>query len=100
MKITADDSLTVVGCLFCGYSFFQLLGLITRGFPAHRIGAILLFLLGMFLIVALGFTNWCGLWLQHRGVLSKDQTIVGYAPSIVFGFFAVLALIIGINVGW
>jgi len=99
MKIAMKE-LFISGCLFCGYSFFQLLGLIIRSFPDSRFGAIALFTLGMLFIAALGFTNWCGLWYKKGGVLSKDQSIVGFAPSIVFGIFAVIALIIGINVGW
>lgn len=99
MKITMKE-LFIGGCLCCGYSFFQILGIVIRSFPGSRTGAIALFVLGMFLIFALGFTNWCGLWYQTRGVLNKNQTIIGFAPSIVFGVFAVTALIIGINVGW
>jgi hypothetical protein len=53
----------------------------------------------MFLIFALGFTNWCGLWYKSRGILNQNQTIIGFAPSLVFGAFAITALIIGINVG-
>jgi hypothetical protein len=98
MKITMKE-LFIGGCLFCGYSFFQLLGIVIRGFPSSRTGAIALFILGMLLIFAMGFTNWCGLWYKRGGVLSKDQSIIGFAPSFVFGGFAVAALIIGINAG-
>ena len=98
MKITMRE-LFVSGCLFCGYAFFQLLGIVIRSFPSSRVGAIALFILGMFLIFALGFTNWCGLWYKSRGILNQNQTIIGFAPSLVFGAFAITALIIGINVG-
>ncbi len=98
MKITMKN-LFVAGCMFSGYAFFQLLGIIIRGFPGSRTGAIALFILGMLIIFGMGFNNWCGLWYKRGGILSRDQSFVGFAPSFFFGAFAVTALIVGINAG-
>lgn len=98
MKIAMKD-LFSIGCLFTGYAFFQLLGILIAAFPNSRIGAIFLFILSMLLIFGVGFNNWCGLWYQNNGFLNKNQSIVGFAPSIFLGMFAVVALIIGINIG-
>jgi hypothetical protein len=98
MKIKMEDLFTV-GCLFSGYAFFQLLGIIIRGFSGSRAGAIALSVLGILLIFGMGFSNWCGLWYKRGGVLSKNQSVVGFAPFYVLGTFALVALIIGFNAG-
>jgi len=98
MKIKMEDLFTV-GCLFSGYAFFQLMGIIMRGFPGSRTGAIALSVLGILLIFGMGFSNWCGLWYKRGGVLSKNQSVVGFAPFYVLGTFALVALIIGFNAG-
>jgi hypothetical protein len=53
----------------------------------------------MFVIFSMGFSNWCGLWYKRGGVLSKNQSVVGFAPFYVLGTFALVALIIGFNAG-
>jgi hypothetical protein len=98
MKIKMEDLFTV-GCLFSGYAFFQLMGIIIRGFPDSRTGAIALAGLGILLIFGMGFSNWCGLWYKRGGILSKNQSVVGFAPFYVLGTFALVALIIGFNTG-
>ncbi len=98
MKIKMEDLFTV-GCLFSGYAFFQLMGIIIRGFPGSRTGAIALSVLGILLIFGMGFSNWCGLWYKRGGVLGKNQSVVGFAPFYVLGTFALVALIIGFNAG-
>lgn len=98
MKIRMED-LFVVGCLFSGYAFFQLLGIIIRGFPDSRNGAIALAMLGLFVILCVGFINWCGLWYKRGGTVSKNQSVVGFAPFYVLGAFALAALAIGFNAG-
>jgi hypothetical protein len=98
MKIKMEDLFTV-GCLFSGYAFFQLMGIIMRGFPGSRTGAIALSVLGILLIFGMGFSNWCGLWYKRGGVLGKNQSVVGFAPFYVLGTFALVALIIGFNAG-
>ena len=87
------------GCCFSGYCFFQLIGMVIKGFPEARIGAIALAIIGLLLILGLGFYNWCGLWYKTGGSLSKNQSLVGFAPTYVFGSMAVLALIVGFLIG-
>lgn len=92
-------NLFYAGCCLSGYSFFQLLGMIIKGFPGSRSGAVALAILGLLIILGFGFSNWCGLWYQTAGNLSKNQSIVGFAPVYVFGTAAIVALIIGFMAG-
>ena len=92
-------NLLYFGCFLTGFSFFLLLGQIIRGFPESKNGAIALFVVSISIFVGLGFYNWCGLWYKSAGHLSKDQSIVGFAPTYVFGTASTVALIIGIIVG-
>jgi hypothetical protein len=84
------------GLCFCGYQFFQLLGFVFKAFPESRFGAIALIVLGLLVIVAMGVTNWCGLYYKRSGVLDRTQSIVGLAPTFVFGTFAIAAVLVGI----
>jgi hypothetical protein len=92
-------NLLYTGYCVSGFSFFLLLGQIIKGFPESRNGAIALFIVSFLVIVAMGFSNWCGLWYQTNGHLSRNQSIVGFAPVYVFGTAAIVALSIGIIVG-
>ena len=94
-----SKNLLYFGCFLTGFSFFLLLGQIIRGFPESKNGAIALFVVSISIFVGLGFYNWCGLWYKSAGHLSKDQSIVGFAPTYVFGTASTVALIIGIIVG-
>lgn len=94
-----NKNLLYFGCFLTGFSFFLLLGQIIRGFPESKNGAIALFIVSILIFVGLGFYNWCGLWYQSAGHLNKNQSIVGFAPTYVFGSAATVALIIGIVVG-
>ena len=94
-----SKGLLYFGGFATGFSFFLLLGQIIRGFPESKNGAIALFIVSISIFVGLGFYNWCGLWYQSAGHLNKNQSIVGFAPTYVFGTAATVALIIGIMVG-
>jgi uncharacterized membrane protein YidH (DUF202 family) len=89
-------NLFYAGLVGCGYAFFQLMGFVAAAFPASRSGAIALIILGLLFIVALGVTNWCGLYYQRNGVIDRTQSIVGFAPTFVFGTLALAAVIVGI----
>ena len=92
-------NLFYAGCCVTGFSLFQMLGQLTRGFPESRNGAIALAILGFLVIIAFGFSNWCGLWYQSNGYMNKNQTIVGFAPVYVFGTFAIIAVTVGYLIG-
>lgn len=92
-------NLFYAGCCFSGYSFFQLLGIVIKGFPGSRTGAVALSILGLLIILGLGFNNWLGLWYKSSGNLSKNQNVVGFAPVYLFGTVAIFALIVGFMVG-
>jgi hypothetical protein len=89
-------NLFYAGACFSGYSFFQILGFITKAFPGSRLGAIALIVLGLLIIFVMGVTNWCGLYYKRNGVLDRTQSIVGFAPTFVFGTFAIAAVVVGI----
>lgn len=93
------NNLFYAGCFFSGYSFFQLLGIVIKGFPASRTGAVALAILGILIILGFGFANWCGLWYRTNGHLNRNQNIVGFAPVYVFGTLAIFALVVGFLVG-
>lgn len=92
-------NMVYIGLCFSGYAFFQLLGMVIKGIPESRTGAIALAITGLLLILILGFYNWCGLWYQSSGHLSKNQSLVGFAPTYVFGSMAIVALIVGFLIG-
>lgn len=94
-----SKNLLYFGYFLTGSSSFLLLGQIIRGFPESKNGAIALFIVSILIFVGLGFYNWCGLWYQSAGHLNKNQSIVGFAPTYVFGTAATVALIIGIAIG-
>ena len=89
-------NLFYAGLVFCGYGFFQLMGFVMAAYPASRSGAIALIILGLLFIIALGVTNWCGLYYQRNGVIDRTQSIVGFAPTFVFGTVALVAVIVGV----
>ncbi|MFM5935950.1 MAG: hypothetical protein ACKOQ2_09575 [Dolichospermum sp.] len=92
-------NLFYAGCCSIGYSFFQMLGQIIRGFPGSRGGAIALAIFGFLVILGFGFSNWCGLWYKTAGHLNKNQSLVGFAPVYVFGTGALFALTVGYLLG-
>lgn len=89
-------NLFYAGLCFSGYSFFQILGFVTKAFPGSRTGAIALIVLGLLIIFVMGVTNWCGLYYKRNGILDRTQSIVGFAPTFVFGTFALVAVLVGI----
>ncbi|WP_375511789.1 hypothetical protein [uncultured Nostoc sp.] len=89
-------NLFYAGCCFFGYSLFQILGFVSKAFPESRVGAIALITLGLLIILVIGVTNWCGLYYKRNGVLDRTQSIVGFAPTFVFGTFALFAVMVGI----
>lgn len=92
-------NLFYAGCCLTGFSFFQMLGQIIRGFPGSRGGAVALAILGFIIILGFGFSNWCGLWYKTAGHLNKNQSLVGFAPVYVFGTGALFALTVGYLLG-
>lgn len=95
----SSKNLLYFGYCLTGFSLFLLLGQIIRGFPESKNGAIALFIVSILIFVGIGFYNWCGLWYKTAGHLNKNQSIVGFAPTYVFGTAATVALIIGIAIG-
>lgn len=90
-------NLFYTGCCFCGYALFQLLGFVAAAFPGSRTGAISLIFLLLLLIAAVGLTNWVGLYYkQHR--ITRTQTLVGFAPALVFGAIALFAVLVGVMI--
>jgi len=89
-------NLYYTGLIFCGYASFQLLGFIGAAFPLSRNGAISLILLGLLFIIGMGITNWCGLYYKNNGVIDRTQSIVGFAPTFVFGTLAIIGVVVGI----
>ena len=89
-------NLFYAGCCFTGYSLFQILGFVSKAYPESRLGAIAIITLGLMLILFMGVTNWCGLYYKRNGVLDRTQSIVGFAPTFVFGTGALAGVIVGI----
>lgn len=86
------------GMAYCGYATFQLLGFIASAFPSSRVGAIGIIILLMLIIVAMGVTNWCGLYYKKLGILTRSESVIGFAPTFVFGSLALLAVSIGVTI--
>ena len=97
--LITPKNLFYAGCCFSTYSLCQLLGIIMRGFPNNRIGAIIIAVILLLSILAIGFCNWCGLWYQSGGYLKKHQTLVGFGFVYVVGTFVIVALTTGFLIG-
>jgi hypothetical protein len=90
------NRLSYGGLLFCGYATFQLLGFLIKAYPSTAGGAIALILLGLLLILVAGFNNWLGLYHRYHGVMSKNLTLVGFAPIYIFGGLVLFAVMVGL----
>jgi|GEM_PF-5697797 len=78
-----------------GFIMFQILGF---GMAGYGLGFVLLGALGGVLIWLVGYINKCGMAARNGGYIEPSQITIAYAPSIVFGSLAVIAIAIGVYV--
>jgi len=81
-----------------GFIVFQILGF-GIAIPEYRLGFILLSLVGGVIIWLVGYINKCGMAARNGGYIESSQITIAYAPSIMFGSLAVIALMVGFYVG-